>query len=50
MSTYMYLLAAKLEFEALCKRIVHDGRDPELVASAMLERLAARIRELEAKP
>jgi len=45
MSTDM--LSARLEFEALCTRIVHDGRDPLIVAHALTRQLSERVAELQ---
>ena len=45
---YLYIQAAQLEFDQLCKQIVHDGRDSGLVAYAMTDRLNRHIRELRA--
>ena len=45
---YLYIQAAQLEFDQLCKQIVHDGRDPAMVAYAMAERLNRHIREFRA--
>jgi len=39
--------AIRLEFESLCRRIVHDGRDPQLVADAMMQSLARRVDDLQ---
>lgn len=43
----MYYLAASEEFKWLCRAIVHDGRDPDLVAMAMTEKLQRRVREMQ---
>ncbi len=40
---YLYLLAAEREFTCLCNRIVHDGRDPMMVAYGMCEQLAGHL-------
>ncbi|MDZ4341325.1 MAG: hypothetical protein U1E51_02675 [Candidatus Binatia bacterium] len=46
--TNVYNQAASNEFHHLCKTIVHDGRDPYIVAEAMLERLVQAMREYQA--
>ena len=43
--TFLFLLAARLEFEALCSKIVHDGRDSAIVAHALTEKLTASVAE-----
>jgi len=43
---YLYVLSTRIEFEQLCRKIVHDGRDPVMVAHGMVERLAEHLREL----
>jgi hypothetical protein len=45
---YLYLLAAQTEFEQLCRSIVHDGRDPYIVAGAMTEKLGTTVRRYQA--
>jgi len=41
---FIFIHGAKAEFHWLCNKIVHDGRDPYLVAEAMLEELAKSMR------
>lgn len=43
----LYLDAARLEFHWLCQKIVHDGRDPFVVAEALFERLVKSNREYQ---
>ena len=40
-------LSIRLELESLCRRIVHDGRDPLFVADAMMQILARDIDDLQ---
>jgi hypothetical protein len=42
----MYVFAAQREFEWLCGQIIHDGRDPGLIALVMTDKLVRRVREL----
>jgi len=44
---YLYMQASQREFEWLCGKIVHDGRDPYIVACALTERLSRRLGELQ---
>ena len=37
--------SARKEFHFLCEKIIHDGRDPYIVAEAMLERLVSAMRD-----
>jgi len=41
---YLYLLATRLEFENLCRRIVCDGRDPDFVAFALTQKVSDSLR------
>ena len=43
----LFMDAAGLEFDALCAKIVTDGRDPSIVAFAMKQALGRRLRELQ---
>jgi hypothetical protein len=45
---YLYMQSAQREFEWLCGKIVHDGRDPYIVACALTEKLSRRLGELQA--
>ena len=42
----LFMDAAGLEFDALCAKIVTDGRDPSMVAFAMKQALGRRLSEL----
>ena len=44
---FCYYLSTRLEFESLCLRIIHDGRDPLFVSHGMMERWKKLIREYE---
>jgi len=44
---YFFIQKAQAEFQWLAKKIVCDGRDPDIVAFAMTEKLAREIKELE---
>jgi hypothetical protein len=44
---FLFIQAAQNEFQWLAKKIVCDGRDPDIVAFAMTEKLALRLKELE---
>ena len=44
---YLYMQASQREFEWLCGKIVHDGREPHIVACALTERLSRRLGELQ---
>jgi hypothetical protein len=43
---YLFLLAAQREFEWLCKKIIHDGRDPYIVACEMTAQLSKYMRQM----
>ena len=43
---YLFLLAAQREFEWLCKKIIHDGQDPYIVACIMVEKLSKYMRQM----
>ena len=47
MDMFTDMLSARLEFEALCIRIVHDGRDPLIVAHALTQQLSEQVTELQ---
>ena len=43
----LFMAAAGLEYDALCAKIVTDGRDPSTVAFAMKQALGRRLKELQ---
>jgi len=44
---YLYIQGAQSEFELLCKKIVHDGRHPDIVACVMVDKLAKYMRQIQ---
>jgi hypothetical protein len=40
---YLYMLSSRLELEWLLRKIIHDGRDPLIVAYALTEKLALHL-------